>query len=77
MKLIYFCFKEEIAQKFGLYKEHFYLISEVFSSDKTNFIKIHNPFNTKEKIKNSEKNIQLEAKLKQLGVSPSAEGEFW
>lgn len=40
-----------MAQKYGLFKEHFYLISEVFSNEKTNFIKIHNPFNTKEKIK--------------------------
>jgi hypothetical protein len=76
--------KEDMALKYGLYKEHFYLISEVHTSTssvretlKSFFIKIHNPFNTKEKIKSSEKYSQLEAKLKQQGVAKTSDAEFW
>lgn len=76
-----------MALKYGLYKEHFYLITQVHNSQnflkdcvvslKSCFVKIHNPFNTKEKIKLSEKYSQLEAKLKQQGIGPTSEGEFW
>lgn len=76
---------EDMALKYGLYKEHFYLISQVLELEKSTvsavtksrFVKIHNPFNTRERIKNSERYIQLEAKLKAYGVPPSRDGEFW
>ena len=73
---------DEMALKYGLYKEHFYLISEVFVVEKKpnqphRFVKIHNPFNTRERIKNSERYVQLEAKLKSYGVPATKGGEFW
>lgn len=73
---------EDMAVKYGLYKEHFYLVSQVFVQEKaTNqhswFVKIHNPFNTKEKIKSSEKYLQLEVKLKACGIPATSDGEFW
>lgn len=72
---------EDMALKYGLYKEHFYLVSQVLVIDKSSssvrFVKIHNPFNTRERIKNSERYVQLEAKLRAFGVSASRDGEFW
>lgn len=86
---------EDMALKYGLYKEHFYLVSQVLVLDRATssssstlmaavataaarrFIKIHNPFNTRERIKNTERYVQLEAKLKTHGVTPTRDGEFW
>lgn len=73
---------EDMALKYGLYKEHFYLVSQVLVFDKSStslnrFVKIHNPFNTRERIKNTDRYVQLEAKLKAFGMAATRDGEFW
>jgi hypothetical protein len=46
--------KYEIEKRYGFRKEHFYIISQVFidsGKDNSKFVKVHSPFNEREKLK--------------------------